>query len=774
MKKILFIIFISFFVVFLVAGIYGYILFRKATSDEAIRNRLLNSLQSFGEIEIGHAHLDILDGIIIDDITLNGGSDILQDKTININKLVLKYNHLSLLKGQFNISNIVVINPELIVEKTISIWALLNELKEIFEKAELPVFTDVLQHGVEMRNLKLWVKKDPKIEVSGINIKFLPYAGSFENIKIRGRINDARLGNYAFSMRYRPYVPHLDVELNANNLMMNKEFLARFPLYGEELWDEYKPNGKVNVSCSASFDNKDNQEKTDYNIHLHLNSLDLFYKPFAFPVHNVNGDVELSDEKLFLRDIIGYIKSGNYTSQLNFNGSLDLFGPKNTLVLNVPNLFINQELLKKFPQIDEQLRSEIQPTGLADVTFQYNKVREQKDNFFLVVDCKGVDVSLPGIPFPLLHVNGQIKVCNDIMLFKNIVGFLRCGEQPVFTEISGIYDTKSTRNNFYVRIPDLNITKDILLNTLPDKETVRKIWKILKPRGKVGLFGNFQGYKEEKKNEFSLEVDLKDCEITNEKYKLFLWGIGGLLEINNEQFRGRHIDAKCCGGNVEGTIWVKTEVQPYRYEGTLNFSRIILEEFVKKLVEEEKPWTGLLDGRIQYHGSGSNIKDFQATGQINVTNGYLSEVPIILSIFNFLNLQFPQKESFRSARVKFEIKDGEFHIIEGKISSDSVEVVGKGTISFEGNLDLTVVTGISKGTISKLPIVGKLYDFIVGGVRKQLTVVEIKGTFLEPKSHLVPFKPFTQSIKSLFDILPEAEKKRKEEEKKAETAAGTE
>jgi hypothetical protein len=48
-----------------------------------------------------------------------------------------------------------------------------------------------------------------------------------------------------------------------------------------------------------------------------------------------------------------------------------------------------------------------------------------------------------------------------------------------------------------------------------------------------------------------------------------------------------------------------------------------------------------------------------------------------------------------------------------------------------------------------------VFDFVVGGVRKQLTMVEIKGTFLKPESRSVPFRPFTRSIKSMFDLLPE-------------------
>src|SRR3990167_9403045 len=72
-------------------------------------------------------------------------------------------------------------------------------------------------------------------------------------------------------------------------------------------------------------------------------------------------------------------------------------------------------------------------------------------------------------------------------------------------------------------------------------------------------------------------------------------------------------------------------------------------------------------------------------------------------------------------------------------------------------MHITIVAGFSRGFFSQIPIVGKLFDLVVGGVRKQLTMVEIKGSFLKPETHAVPFKPFTKSIKNMFELLPKDE-----------------
>ena len=183
-----------------------------------------------------------------------------------------------------------------------------------------------------------------------------------------------------------------------------------------------------------------------------------------------------------------------------------------------------------------------------------------------------------------------------------------------------------------------------------------------------------------------------------------------------------------------------------------------MEEISRKITKAEKLWSGLLYGRITYRGNGADPKSFYADGQININEGYLSDVPIILSVFNLLNLTLPKKESFHSAQTKFTVKDGIIHVNEGKVYSDTVELNGKGDINLKGDLHLNIVAGFSKDFFSQIPIVGRLFEFIVGGVRKQLTMVEIRGTFLKPESHSVPFKSFTRSIKSMFDLLPKDER----------------
>src|SRR5574337_234265 len=140
MKKILIIIFA--FVCFVIGiAAVGYVLVRHATSDKAIKGRLVSMMKDFGETEIGHAHLDLSEGVIIDNLSFVGTSEEVKGKSLKIPKIVLRYDPLSLLKGRLNISNAIIIAPELTVEKPTDIWSLLDTIKANFDNLKMPTYT---------------------------------------------------------------------------------------------------------------------------------------------------------------------------------------------------------------------------------------------------------------------------------------------------------------------------------------------------------------------------------------------------------------------------------------------------------------------------------------------------------------------------------------------------------------------------------------------------------------------------------------------------------
>ncbi|HHT9128393.1 MAG TPA: hypothetical protein ACFYEE_06475, partial [Candidatus Wujingus californicus] len=337
MKKKIIIAAIIVCVIFGITGT-GYFLFKKSISDKTVKARLLTALGKYGDVTIDSVHMDIIEGITIDNLSFTGTSEDLKGKSIVIPKIILKHNPQSLIKGNLNIINVVAISPELTIEKPMDIWTLLDTIKSNFDKAGIQPYVEVLNQGIEVRNLKVHIKENPQtnnpeIKLAGIDISFQPYAGSFKDIIIKGNIDDEFMGNYSFSMRLYPNIPKLDIEASANNIVLSESFLNRFPYIGKALWDKYKPNGKINVTCRTSFDNRIKQKYMDYIININLNGIEVMYADWPFLIYNLNGAVELNTKNLYLKGIVGYIKSGDSTSQAEFKGEFDLHGTKKTFVM---------------------------------------------------------------------------------------------------------------------------------------------------------------------------------------------------------------------------------------------------------------------------------------------------------------------------------------------------------------------------------------------------------------------------------------------------------
>jgi hypothetical protein len=183
-----------------------------------------------------------------------------------------------------------------------------------------------------------------------------------------------------------------------------------------------------------------------------------------------------------------------------------------------------------------------------------------------------------------------------------------------------------------------------------------------------------------------------------------------------------------------------------------------MENFVK--VQEEL--TGECEGNIEFQGDGDDLKSFTAKGSVKLREGYLSEIPAVLSILKLLSVSLPKKEAFHTANLEYSIKDKIVHVEELEVLSDAIELGCVGTVGFDGTIDLIVVAGLNRETFSQIPFIGGLMDFVVGGVRKKLTKVQITGTLLNPESTMIGLKPLTDSVKNIIDVLvhPKANKKK--------------
>ncbi len=271
----------------------------------------------------------------------------------------------------------------------------------------------------------------------------------------------------------------------------------------------------------------------------------------------------------------------------------------------------------------------------------------------------------------------------------------------------------------------------------------------------------------------SVTINAKGCEFGFTNFPFTISDIDGRVDIEKGQLICRKFNGICNEGRVNGSINIDKGSPKGEYSGKLNFDKVSLQETLANFVKVQQNMTGECEGYIEFQGEGDDLNSFTAKGSAKLREGYLSEIPAVLSILKLLSVSLPNKESFHTANLKYSIKDKIVYVEELEVLSNAIELGGVGTVDFDGNIDLTVVAGLSKETFSQIPFVGGLMDFVVGGVRKKLTTVQITGTLLKPKSKMIGLKPVTDSVKRIIDVLvnPKANMKEDKEGVTAEEAA---
>ena len=307
-------------------------------------------------------------------------------------------------------------------------------------------------------------------------------------------------------------------------------------------------------------------------------------------------------------------------------------------------------------------------------------------------------------------------------------------------------------------------------------------WLKIEPVGRVNVALEDEINSVNGKDKHTITIDAMGCEVglNNLPARIGSGGpvritdIDGRINIEDGQLTSRNFIGIFNGGNVNGLIKLDRTTPNGAYAGNLNFEKVSLQKLMENFVKDKQKWTGECEGNVEFQGEGKGLKNLTAKGRAKLREGYLSEVPVLLSILKLLNLSIPKKETFHTANIKYSIKDKVIHVEELEVFSDSVELGCIGTAGFDGAIDLTVVAGFNKETFSQIPFIGGLMDFVVGGVRKTLTKVQITGTLSDPKSTMIGLKPFTHPIKSIFDVLSKTKEDKEEGTKQEDEKGNTE
>ena len=560
------------------------------------------------------------------------------------------------------------------------------------------------------------------------------------------------------------------VNLNVPNFNITETLLKMIPDVGEKVWKDYRPEG--NIDLTIKYESNEDASVIDYSAEAICKGIKARHPNIPYDLSNIVGLIRNDGGKIYLKNMSGYLLSGTKTNRTMFDGVIDLESKEKRFTVSIPNLDLTEDIVRNIPKKGEDIWHTYKPTGQVDFTADYKGFEDSsRDEYTITVDGKGNELEYADLSIKLSDVIGRVTANKDDVQLKNIQGYVVNDNQLARAVCNGVYKLRNKEKKTLFNVFDLRVTDGLL-----DKfsKQLKNEWLKIEPVGRINVTLEDEINNVNDKDKHAITIDAMGCEVGLNNLPVTISDIDGRINIEDEQLTSRNFIGIFNGGNVNGLIKLDRTTPNGAYAGNLNFEKVSLQKLMENFVKDEQKWTGECEGNIEFQGKGKGLENLTAKGRAKLREGYLSEVPVLLSILKLLNLSIPKKETFHTANIKYSIKDKVIQVEELEVFSDSVELGCIGTAGFDGAIDLTVVAGFNKETFSQIPFIGGLMDFVVGGVRKTLTKVQITGTLSDPKSTMIGLKPFTHPIKSIFDVLSKTKEDKEEDTKQEDETGNTE
>ena len=229
---------------------------------------------------------------------------------------------------------------------------------------------------------------------------------------------------------------------------------------------------------------------------------------------------------------------------------------------------------------------------------------------------------------------------------------------------------------------------------------------------------------------------------------------------NADEIVFRDLSLRLHGGRVVGT-----EEGPHlRYEtkgegavsAHVSWQGVRLSELTAERSGAPGSLTGNLAGRLALSRlPGTRIIDAEGQGEIHVTAGRLGDVPLFRTIYAILRRQ-PQ---FTSADAEFRIGERRIDVDRLNLGSQILEVKGKGTVSMDGYLSMSIELPDLFGDAADFLLLPEILLTAVA----QVLEFKLHGYLRDPEvTPLTPFQgtPTRRRLEPIPALLPDLPRKR--------------
>jgi hypothetical protein len=245
----------------------------------------------------------------------------------------------------------------------------------------------------------------------------------------------------------------------------------------------------------------------------------------------------------------------------------------------------------------------------------------------------------------------------------------------------------------------------------------------------------------------NLSARIADRELS--EASMILGYVDGRLTIDNlsGNFEGGRLESLGEDGTGSRKALGVDLAEPYRFDVAVRMDKVHVDRLLKGVFSSSIADAGLLDASLQLSGAPGDVLGLTGRGHLRLTEGRLWSIPTMRELFS--QLGFPNTAVFDRMRARFELRDGVIDTSYVQVKSALLNLVGTGTLDFDGALAYELEVRYS--LLDKLGV----FNRVLYWLNNSLWRVAIHGSFARPfVSIRKPFLEIFQREKELPRSIP--------------------
>ena len=359
----------------------------------------------------------------------------------------------------------------------------------------------------------------------------------------------------------------------------------------QKFFNRYQPYGRIDLDLDAS-GNLNRLSECTLSGEVYCKDVAFCYFNFPYTVEHVAGRIDFTKNSVALNNLKG--KHGNV--ELFFNGWSRDFGPdwKYQVAITSDNIALDNDLYSVLDTKQKESWSAFSPNGFAAIDYQLNRNSQMDEERKLTVELRGAEAVYRRFPYPLKNLTGSLFFEHGNVIFSDVLSQVsECkitinGEVVANTDSNSVYDVSVKVNN----VP----LDSALEASLPDRQ--RDLYNQIQPTGLADGLIKISG-RDSEPAAFTADLSFKKASLISDRFSSPVSDISANAVFTPDSITVRNFSGRYGDGLVSlaGRIWPDRESRQSRYQLSLNFEQIMLNddlfgfvpESLKEIVTELKP-----------------------------------------------------------------------------------------------------------------------------------------------------------------------------------------